>query len=198
MPRKWVAPCLSLSVLVLGACATLVEGDDQTVSVITDPPGASCELIRGGEPVAFVNPTPGSVVVEKSADNVSVICRKDGHFDGAGVLASSFQNMTLGNVIFGGIIGIAVDASSGAMHEYRPSVTVVLQPETFRETTARDAFFDRQRDRISTEAATAVVTVRRNCDPSTQDCDALVAAIEAERDAKLAELETQRQEAVVK
>lgn len=132
-----------LAACALGGCSTLVEGDDQTVSVITDPPDARCELIRGGAPAAFVNPTPGSVVLEKSQDDVSVLCRKDGHFDGMATLSSSFQSMTLGNVVFGGIIGLAVDASSGAMHEYGASVTVVLPPKRFAGVEARDAFFDR-------------------------------------------------------
>ena len=87
MARNWAV----LGLLALGACATIVEGDDQTVSVITAPPEASCELTRGGTAVAFVNPTPGSVVLEKSNDNVSVLCKKMGHFDGAGTLASSFK-----------------------------------------------------------------------------------------------------------
>ena len=37
--------------------------------------------------------------------------------------------MTFGNILFGGIIGVAVDASSGAMNEYPSSVTVRLIPE---------------------------------------------------------------------
>ena len=177
-----------LAACALGGCSTLVEGDDQTVSVITDPPEARCELIRGGAPVAFVNPTPGSVVLEKSQDDVSVLCRKDGHFDGMATLSSSFRAMTFGNVVFGGIIGLAVDASSGAMHEYEASVTVVLPPKRFAGAAARDAFFDRQARRIETGAAAAVVKARKACQPDEQDCDALAKAIEAERDARLREL----------
>ena len=96
--------------------------------------------------------------------------------------------MTFGNVVFGGIVGLAVDASSGAMHEYEANVTVVLPPKRFAGAEARDAFFDRQARRIETEAAAAVVKARRACQPDEQDCDALAKAIEAERDARLREL----------
>ena len=153
-----------------------------------DPPEARCELVRGGAPVAFVSPTPGSVVLEKSQDDVGVLCRKDGHFDGMATLSSSFQAMTFGNLVFGGIVGLAVDASSGAMHEYEASVTVVLPPKRFADAAARDAFFDRQARRIETGAAAAVVKSRKACQPDEQDCDALAKAIEAERDARLREL----------
>ena len=45
--------------LMLSGCATIVEGSDQTVSIITYPPEASCKLLRGGEVLAFVNTNPG-------------------------------------------------------------------------------------------------------------------------------------------
>ena len=184
-----------LLIPMLQGCSTIVEGSDQTVSVITEPAGASCELMREGQAIGFVNPTPGSIGLEKSSDNVAVRCRKEGHFDGGGVLASGFQDMTFGNILFGGLIGVAVDAASGAMHEYPPSVTVVLTPKRFSDTGEREAFFDRQAKRIESEAATAIVEARTICSTqSDRDCDKLVKAIEAERDARLEELEAQKTE----
>ena len=183
--------------LILGACATIIEGNDQTVSVITYPSEAHCELIRNGDTVGFVNPTPGSVSLEKSADDVSVYCKKEGHFDGIATLSSSLHGMTFGNLIFGGIIGVAVDASSGAMHEYETSVRVILPPKRFASTEARDAFFNRQKNRIETETATAIAKARKVCQSDEQNCSGLMNAIEAERDAKLRELAVQKDTATV-
>ena len=45
--------------------------------------------------------------------------------------------MTFGNILFGGIIGIAVDAASGAMHQYPDSVTITLIPDEFATAEAR-------------------------------------------------------------
>lgn len=112
-----------------GACSTIVEGTDQTVTVATDPSGATCELSRGGQIIGVVNPTPGSILVDKSADNISVICSKEGYQDASGTLTSEFEGMTFGNILFGGIIGVAVDASSGAMNQYPSSITVRLVKE---------------------------------------------------------------------
>jgi hypothetical protein len=44
--------------------------------------------------------------------------------EAAGNLASEFQAMTFGNTLLGGIIDIAIDAASGAMHQYSDSVTI--------------------------------------------------------------------------
>ncbi|MEQ9244480.1 MAG: hypothetical protein RLO21_00680 [Nitratireductor sp.] len=127
--RKLVVVAACGMALMGSACSTIVEGTDQTVTVATDPSGAACELTRGGETVGVVNPTPGSILVDKSSDNISVICSKDGYQDASGTLTSEFEGMTFGNILFGGIIGVAVDASSGAMNEYPSSVTVRLIPE---------------------------------------------------------------------
>ena len=201
---RTIMPGMALPIVLLWGCATIVEGNDQTVSIVTEPAGAACELTREGHTVGFVNPTPGSINLEKSSDHIAVRCEKEGHFAGAGVLASGFQGMTFGNILFGGIIGVAVDSASGAMHEYPPSVTVVLVPKRFAEVGERDEFFGRQAQRIKTEAATAIVEAREICvarhsDQASrrQDCDKLVKAIENERDARLEELESRRMETTV-
>ena len=75
----------------------------------------------------MVNPTPGSVAVDKSQHDITVRCRLDGFQEAVGTFDSEFQGMTAGNILFGGLIGIGVDAASGAMHEYDHTVTVVLQ-----------------------------------------------------------------------
>ena len=111
----------------VGGCATIVEGTDQTVTIITDPPGAVCELKRDGDVVGVVNPTPGSVPIDKSQHVVTVNCQLDGHEDAIGTLSSEFEGMTFGNILFGGIIGVGVDAASGAMHQYDDSVTIILR-----------------------------------------------------------------------
>ena len=162
-----------------------------------DPTGASCTLTRKGVAVGAVTPTPGSIVLEKSKENVSLICKKDGHFDATAALSSSFQNMTIGNVIFGGIVGVVVDSATGAMHQYPASITVFLTPQSFSSVKARDKFFDGRKARIEADAKAAVAAVRKNCVPDQQDCDALAGKIDDKRDAELRALEKQREAAKV-
>ncbi len=188
--------CVAALATMVG-CASIVEGTDQNVTIITEPTGAKCELQRDGGVIATANPTPTSVLVDKSKDDISVICTKEGHFDGATVVESAFQGMTFGNIIFGGIIGVGVDAASGAMSEYPATVTVVLPPKEFQDTAARDAFFDRQVARVTAEAAAAVATINEQCDPANQSCTSLIADVEEERDAQIKLFEAQRESAVV-
>ena len=49
-------------------------------------------------------------------------CVKEGFLDVVGRVGSKFQAMTSGNILFGEIIGIAVDAVSGATAEYEADV----------------------------------------------------------------------------
>jgi hypothetical protein len=180
----------------VAACATIVEGTDQTVTVITDPAGSTCTLSREGGTVAVVNPTPGSVVLAKSSDNVAVLCTKDGHEDGAATLNSMFQGMTFGNILFGligGPIGVAIDAGSGAMHEYPSNVTVILPPTEFPTEADRDALYDRLIADVNRQAAEAAEQIMDRCKAGNESqCKKAVEAVEAERDLKIQEYEAKR------
>lgn len=195
MRKLLLLPVLGL-LLLTSACASIVEGTTQTVTVSTDPSGAICELRRNGATVAVVNPTPGSVTLDKSRDHVSVECEKEGHQPAADSLASGFQGMTFGNILFGGFVGVAIDASSGAMHKYPPAITVVLPPEQFGSAEERDAWFARRAARIEEEAAAALAAVRRECaqraNDNDENCKAAVEAVEKEKEARLAANEAQR------
>lgn len=182
----------SLAVVALGACSSIVEGTTQNVTVMSDPSGAKCTLNRPEGMVGVVHPTPGSVVVSKSKHNVSVMCEKEGYQSGAGVLSSSFQAMTIGNLLFGGIVGVAIDASSGAMNKYPDSVTVLLVPESFPSAQARDAYFDREFTERTAQAETAITTIRSTCEAAEDVCEARVTAVKAALQADLADLENKR------
>jgi hypothetical protein len=182
--------------LGLGACASIVEGTSQNVTVTTDPAGAICKLSRDGTELAVVNPTPGSVRIGKSKDDVSIRCEKAGHQSGFAGLGSEFQGMTFGNLIFGGIVGVAIDAGSGAMHVYPETVVVILPPEKFPTAAERDAFFDRQKTRVGDAAAAQIAKIAQQCgrdEMSRISCEEQTKKIEAARDTEIARFESQRQ-----
>jgi len=182
---------LLLSAVVLtSGCATLTKGTSQTVTVDTDPSGATCTLTRDAKPVAIVNPTPGSVPVEKAHGTIAIACRKQGYLEAAGNLASEFQAMTFGNILFGGLIGVVVDAASGAMHQYPDRVTITLIPAEFGTVQARDEFFDRMRAALEREAAEVKDRIDKKC--ARSDCDRQLAAADAGKAEKLAEIEQRR------
>ena len=111
----------------LSACATIVEGTSQTVSVNTPPAdGAMCSL-TSSEGTWFLT-SPGSVEVKKTKNNLDIVCKRDGFHDAMASIEPEFQATTAGNILAGGLIGIAVDAASGANYEYPSPIEVPMTP----------------------------------------------------------------------
>lgn len=112
--------------VVLGGCATVVKGSDQLVAVNT--PGAEdaiCELTSPSIGVHTVR-TPGSINLPKSRKNINVVCKKECYSEAHGVIESKLAAMTAGNIILGGGVGFIIDASSGAMNKYQPTITIPM------------------------------------------------------------------------
>ena len=135
-------PFMMLALATLSACATVTSGTDHTLLVETDPAGATCLLRRDGANIGAVNPTPNAIRISKSRHDISVNCEKADHDPTSRTVTASFQAMTLGNVLIGGVVGLAADLASGAAITYPESVKVVLWPRSFPNAAARDAFFE--------------------------------------------------------
>ncbi len=117
----------SLSLVLLStACASITTGTTQTMSVVTEPPGAICMVGRAGETVGIINPTPGSVTVGRSSAALTIRCERPGYQVGFVTVPPSFQVMTIGNLLLGGVVGIVVDAASGAINQYPPNVALAM------------------------------------------------------------------------
>lgn len=115
----------------LGGCATIVEGNDQVVHFDTEPSGATCSISRSGEGLLYPSfKTPTSLNIEKDKDQLVVSCKKDGCREKVFHTNSNFEGWTLGNLVFGGIIGLGVDAASGALNEYPSHVQIPLNCES--------------------------------------------------------------------
>jgi hypothetical protein len=181
---------------LLGGCATLTTSSSQTVTLTTEPPGAACTFKREGEVIGIINPTPGSLTVSKSHSDIDVSCTREGYLDAVGRVGSKFQAMTFGNILFGGIIGIAVDAVSGATAEYEANVSIRMTPAEFASVEARDKFFDQQRETFLAQARQVKERISSMCKPP--DCEQQLRLAADEEKAGLARIEAQRQAARVK
>jgi hypothetical protein len=115
-----------LPLALLSACATVMSGTTQNVTVSTTPPAASCTLDRVGARVGAVPLTPGSVRLDKSKDDLSVSCSKDGYLTATIAHSSHFNGATFGNILLGGVVGVLVDASSGANFNYPEDLRIEL------------------------------------------------------------------------
>lgn len=120
--------CVLACTFWTAGCATIVKGTSQSVAVETPgAPGALCELSSPAIGTQSLR-TPGTLVLEKSQHNVSVTCRKPCYQDGVGIIPSNSEGMTAGNILVGGVIGLGVDAASGAMNKYADRTTIVMIP----------------------------------------------------------------------
>jgi hypothetical protein len=120
------ALCGAISILFAG-CSTIVKGTEQQVSVNTPGvPGALCQLQSPAIGTRTVQ-TPANITLPKSKNNVAVSCTAQCYSPDVGTLAHT-EAMAAGNVLFGGIIGLGIDAASGAMNTYDPGVEVIMTP----------------------------------------------------------------------
>lgn len=112
---------LALVSLLLSACGTIIQGTTQQVSISSAPTGArvTVDNIPMGE-------TP--VVADlKRKDQHVVRITLDGYQPHEIALSRSVSGWVAGNIVFGGIIGLAVDAITGGMYKLTPEqVSVTL------------------------------------------------------------------------
>lgn len=127
MLSKSLMMSTGISFAFLTGCASIVDGEHQSISVQTPPTmGATCSLTNNkGE--WFIPETPGSVVVHKSYDDLVVSCQEPGYVPDTVDVKSHTKAMAFGNVIFGGAIGAGVDVADGAAYDYPVNVVVPMR-----------------------------------------------------------------------
>jgi hypothetical protein len=190
MHRSIFIAVIGISFGLLTGCATITTGTTQNIAVTTDPDGADCSFSRNDQFIARVNPTPGSLSISKSGSSLSVSCKREGYHDTAETIGSDFQAVTLGNVLIGGVIGIVVDAASGAINKYPESIAFKLLPLVFQTAEQRERFFDGLKATSVLTYTRAAADIERSCRP--EECVALLKSAEAARDARAVDIERRR------
>ncbi|WP_298610051.1 PEGA domain-containing protein [uncultured Thiothrix sp.] len=113
--------------LSLTGCATVTRGSTEALVIESEPSGAQVQLSNG-----MKGTTPTSFKVKRKND-LTVTVSKPGYetasINVTSQMAGSGGAAMAGNVLVGGIIGMAVDASSGATKELKPNpVKITLNP----------------------------------------------------------------------
>ena len=120
----------TLVVALCTGCASIVSGTNQSLSVTTasasgtDVAGAKCTLVN--DKGSWYATTPASVTVHRSYNELAVTCTLDGVEPGVASVKSSTKGMAAGNILFGGIIGVGVDMSTGAAYDYPNLIRVSM------------------------------------------------------------------------
>jgi len=120
---------VSIALTTLTGCASIVNGQNQSVSVETraggnSVSGANCTL-SNNKGTWYVT-TPGSTTVNRSYEDLAVRCDKTSMEPGLASVKSATKAMAFGNIIFGGVIGAGIDIGTGAAYDYPTLITVAM------------------------------------------------------------------------
>ena len=127
---RWTRVAISMAgvAVAIGGCATLTKGTTQAVALNTPGAvGAQCTLNSNAIGTKVVT-TPATITLDKSQESITVLCKKECFQDGSTVIASNTETMAAGNLLLGGVVGLGVDAVSGAMNKYNADNQVAMVP----------------------------------------------------------------------
>lgn len=99
---------------MLSSCATIMHGTRQNIGISSNPSNATI-FVDG----MYMGATP-LVVSMTRYDNHIVRIELDGYQPYEATFTRQVSGWVFGNVIFGGVIGLAVDALSGGLYQLTP------------------------------------------------------------------------------
>lgn len=127
--RNGMRLVLLVPLMLLGACASIVAGPNQDIIVESNPTGAACRMLRGGQVIAVIPHTPARVTLDRNRADLTIICHQAGFEDGRSNMASTTEEMVFANVLLpGGLMGWTIDSATGADRRYDERVMVTLVP----------------------------------------------------------------------
>jgi len=111
-------------------CASLVSGRHAEVAINSNPPGAQVSvhdtkgrMVASGQTPAVVSLKRGDGFLKKARYTATI--EKPGYQTAQVPIESRLNPWVFGNVVFGGVVGLAVDPYTGAM--WRPAVKEINQ-----------------------------------------------------------------------
>ena len=129
------AVALTVVAMSLGACATVTRGTKTAWEVKSEPPGAAVKTSNGFS----CDSTPCAIKMKRKSEFTATIT-KDGYrpldVKVTNKIGSGGGAGMAGNVLVGGLIGVGVDATSGAMLDLTPNPVVVTLEKLPAQTVA--------------------------------------------------------------
>ncbi len=123
MYRKLTLVLVGLLMVAVSGCATVTRGTTDVLEIQTDPAGAQVETTNGyscaSTPCALEMDRDSELVVNITKDGCKPVAMNVTH-----ETADAGAAGVAGNILAGGIIGLAVDAGSGASQDLVPNPVV--------------------------------------------------------------------------
>lgn len=132
MKRRFSRASMTVALFAIGTavsgCATVTRGTHEVFTVNTVPPNASVKTSNG----RACDATPCSFTMNHR-ENFDVTITKPGYREWHGHVTHQFSSgggaALAGNVLVGGLVGVTVDAVSGATQKLVPNpLNVTLEP----------------------------------------------------------------------
>ena len=111
-----------IGLLLFASCASLMTGPTDSIDIESNPPGATFTTnlgIQGTTPATITVPDDKTVMLTVSAP---------GYQTATVTLQPRMSGWFLGNLVFGGIVGIIIDLISGNWRVHDDEVNVQLAP----------------------------------------------------------------------
>jgi len=105
---------LLFGTIALTACASIIHGSSQDIGISSSPTGA--KVVVDNQPAAN---TPYVASLSRK-DNHIVKLSMDGYAPAELTLTRSVSGWVWGNIVFGGLIGLGVDALTGGLYNLNP------------------------------------------------------------------------------
>jgi len=128
--RRIAFAALSVGTLLASGCATITGSDTQAILVATSDDtgqsvaGADCRLSNNNG--AWTVRSPGAANVRKSSDDLLVRCESEDHPPGTARVVSRMNVGMVGNIVFGGAVGVIIDHTRGTAYDYPKQVRIVF------------------------------------------------------------------------
>ncbi len=123
-------------IVVFSGCATIMQGTTQSVGIASTPTGATVtvdNIEKGRTPI---------VVELKRKDHHFVKIEMPGYMPYETTFTRSTSGWVWGNIVFGGLIGLAVDAMAGGLYKLTPvEINAVLAKEGVSSLYRKDSLY---------------------------------------------------------
>jgi hypothetical protein len=114
MKKRILSASAALVLVAATGCATIMNGSRQNISVNSNPSGAT--VFVDGQQVGI---TPASLNLARKQSHVVRIVL-DGYQPYEMAMTRGTSGWVWGNLAFGGLIGLVVDASTGSLYKLSP------------------------------------------------------------------------------
>jgi hypothetical protein len=121
MTARFCRPVAAMTILSLAACASIVSGSKEVVTISSSPPAAQIAIADQSGVEVYRGTTPATVTLDASAgyfdgQEYTITLSKEGYHLTTLKVDSRINGWYVGNIVFGGFIGwLIVDPLTGAM-----------------------------------------------------------------------------------